>query len=172
MFKGDIRVFGKMISSKQGFKFENDIVTVVLYCCVCSFGCGIGFGYLHRIPTLPFTMGKKISFPAQSRDEAASTHKDGFTEVTQHFSEVTASRRKSLLDSSCFQMLLTFEIKVILVTRSLCLLSFQPFQLLWQMDQSGLSPAHRSALTWLMSWPVYQKVLFNTFNTLSWWKVK
>ncbi|KAM4558863.1 Golgi reassembly-stacking protein 2-like isoform 1-T1 [Odontesthes bonariensis] len=46
-----------------------------------SLGCGIGFGYLHRIPTLPFTMGKKISFPAQTGNEAASTHKDGFTEV-------------------------------------------------------------------------------------------
>ncbi|XP_041857817.1 Golgi reassembly-stacking protein 2 [Melanotaenia boesemani] len=46
-----------------------------------SLGCGIGFGYLHRIPTLPFTKGKKISFPAQTDDEAGSTPKDGFTEV-------------------------------------------------------------------------------------------
>ncbi|CAG5865587.1 unnamed protein product, partial [Menidia menidia] len=48
---------------------------------VGSLGCEIGFGYLHRIPMLPFTKGKKSSFPAPAQDEAASTLKDGFTEV-------------------------------------------------------------------------------------------
>ncbi|XP_026999172.1 Golgi reassembly-stacking protein 2 isoform X2 [Tachysurus fulvidraco] len=31
-----------------------------------SLGCGIGYGYLHRIPTRPFEEGKKISFPAHT----------------------------------------------------------------------------------------------------------
>ncbi|XP_044160748.1 Golgi reassembly-stacking protein 2 isoform X2 [Bufo gargarizans] len=31
-----------------------------------SLGCGIGYGYLHRIPTRPFEEGKKISLPGQS----------------------------------------------------------------------------------------------------------
>ena len=26
-----------------------------------SLGCGIGYGYLHRIPTTPFTEGKSLS---------------------------------------------------------------------------------------------------------------
>uniref|UniRef100_A0A452EKQ0 Golgi reassembly stacking protein 2 n=1 Tax=Capra hircus TaxID=9925 RepID=A0A452EKQ0_CAPHI len=30
-----------------------------------SLGCGIGYGYLHRIPTRPFEEGKKISLPGQ-----------------------------------------------------------------------------------------------------------
>ncbi|XP_061579518.1 Golgi reassembly-stacking protein 2-like [Cololabis saira] len=52
-----------------------------------SLGCGIGFGYLHRIPMLPFTEGKKIHFPAQTPDNnTTSTPKDGFTEV--HLSAV------------------------------------------------------------------------------------
>ncbi|KAM4727812.1 Golgi reassembly-stacking protein 2-like [Anableps anableps] len=46
-----------------------------------SLGCGIGYGYLHRIPTRPFEEGKKISFPANSSTEAVSPLKDGFTEV-------------------------------------------------------------------------------------------
>ncbi|KAG7227567.1 hypothetical protein INR49_005382 [Caranx melampygus] len=48
--------------------------------------CGIGYGYLHRIPTLPFTEGKKISFPPQSPNELNPSPKDGFTEV--HLSAV------------------------------------------------------------------------------------
>ncbi|XP_034740968.1 Golgi reassembly-stacking protein 2-like [Etheostoma cragini] len=48
-----------------------------------SLGCGIGYGYLHRIPILPFGEGKNISFPAQTPSEPA---KDGFTEV--HLSAV------------------------------------------------------------------------------------
>ncbi|XP_045909521.1 Golgi reassembly-stacking protein 2-like isoform X1 [Micropterus dolomieu] len=51
-----------------------------------SLGCGIGYGYLHRIPTLPFEEGKKISFPAQTPSEPAPPQKDGFTEV--HLSAV------------------------------------------------------------------------------------
>lgn len=51
-----------------------------------SLGCGIGYGYLHRIPTLPFAEGKKISFPAQTPNEPAPPPKDGFTEV--HLSAV------------------------------------------------------------------------------------
>ncbi|XP_061588986.1 Golgi reassembly-stacking protein 2-like [Cololabis saira] len=46
-----------------------------------SLGCGIGYGYLHRIPTRPFEEGKKISFPGNSTSEPASPLKDGFTEV-------------------------------------------------------------------------------------------
>lgn len=46
-----------------------------------SLGCGIGYGYLHRIPTRPFEEGKKISFPGNSPCEPASPLKDGFTEV-------------------------------------------------------------------------------------------
>ncbi|KAF3694873.1 Golgi reassembly-stacking protein 2 [Channa argus] len=51
-----------------------------------SLGCGIGYGYLHRIPTLQCSEGKKISFPAQSPYEPAPSPKDGFTEV--HLSAV------------------------------------------------------------------------------------
>ncbi|XP_064863647.1 Golgi reassembly-stacking protein 2-like isoform X3 [Oncorhynchus nerka] len=46
-----------------------------------SLGCGIGYGYLHRIPTQPFEEGKKISFPGQIPSEPVSPLKDGFTEV-------------------------------------------------------------------------------------------
>ncbi|XP_044072678.1 Golgi reassembly-stacking protein 2-like isoform X1 [Siniperca chuatsi] len=51
-----------------------------------SLGCGIGYGYLHRIPTLPSAEGKKISFPPQTPSEPAPPPKDGFTEV--HLSAV------------------------------------------------------------------------------------
>ncbi|XP_030637744.1 Golgi reassembly-stacking protein 2 [Chanos chanos] len=46
-----------------------------------SLGCGIGYGYLHRIPTRPFEEGKKISFPGHPPSEPVSPLKDGFTEV-------------------------------------------------------------------------------------------
>ncbi|XP_028291972.1 Golgi reassembly-stacking protein 2-like [Gouania willdenowi] len=46
-----------------------------------SLGCGIGFGYLHRIPTLPFLEGKKIGFSGKTQNEAALSAQDGFTEV-------------------------------------------------------------------------------------------
>ncbi|XP_048454725.1 Golgi reassembly-stacking protein 2 isoform X3 [Rhincodon typus] len=46
-----------------------------------SLGCGIGYGYLHRIPTRPFAEGKKISLPGQQPGTPASPLKDGFTEV-------------------------------------------------------------------------------------------
>uniref|UniRef100_A0AAX7T973 Golgi reassembly stacking protein 2 n=1 Tax=Astatotilapia calliptera TaxID=8154 RepID=A0AAX7T973_ASTCA len=47
-----------------------------------SLGCGIGYGYLHRIPTLPFAEGKKISLPVQTHYEPPPSPKDGFTEVS------------------------------------------------------------------------------------------
>lgn len=46
-----------------------------------SLGCGIGYGYLHRIPTRPFEEGKKISLPGQVPGAPLSPLKDGFTEV-------------------------------------------------------------------------------------------
>nr|XP_003226213.1 PREDICTED: Golgi reassembly-stacking protein 2 [Anolis carolinensis] len=46
-----------------------------------SLGCGIGYGYLHRIPTRPFEEGKKISLPGQLSSAPISPLKDGFTEV-------------------------------------------------------------------------------------------
>ncbi|KAJ3595720.1 hypothetical protein NHX12_005023 [Muraenolepis orangiensis] len=47
-----------------------------------SLGCGIGYGYLHRIPTRPFEEGKKISFHSNApTSEPSSPLKDGFTEV-------------------------------------------------------------------------------------------
>ncbi|XP_038645411.1 Golgi reassembly-stacking protein 2 isoform X1 [Scyliorhinus canicula] len=54
-----------------------------------SLGCGIGYGYLHRIPTRPFAEGKKISLPGQQPGTPASPLKDGFTEV--QLSAVTPS---------------------------------------------------------------------------------
>ena len=53
-----------------------------------SLGCGVGYGYLHRIPTLPFSEGKKISFPAHTPSEPALPPKDGFTEVTQDVKQI------------------------------------------------------------------------------------
>ncbi len=50
-----------------------------------SLGCGIGYGYLHRIPTRPFEEGKKISFPGHTPSEPTSPLKDGFTEVSMCF---------------------------------------------------------------------------------------
>uniref|UniRef100_A0A8D0C575 Golgi reassembly stacking protein 2 n=1 Tax=Salvator merianae TaxID=96440 RepID=A0A8D0C575_SALMN len=46
-----------------------------------SLGCGIGYGYLHRIPTRPFEEGKKVSLPGQLSTAPVSPLKDGFTEV-------------------------------------------------------------------------------------------
>uniref|UniRef100_A0A8C8VNJ6 Golgi reassembly stacking protein 2 n=1 Tax=Pelusios castaneus TaxID=367368 RepID=A0A8C8VNJ6_9SAUR len=46
-----------------------------------SLGCGIGYGYLHRIPTRPFEEGKKISLPGQLHNAPITPFKDGFTEV-------------------------------------------------------------------------------------------
>ncbi|KAK6302916.1 hypothetical protein J4Q44_G00272710 [Coregonus suidteri] len=47
-----------------------------------SLGCGIGYGYLHRIPTRPFEEGKKISFPDHiPSGEPIRPLKDGFTQV-------------------------------------------------------------------------------------------
>lgn len=52
-----------------------------------SLGCGIGYGYLHRIPTRPFAEGKKINLPGTGT--SVSPLKDGFTEV--QLSAVTAA---------------------------------------------------------------------------------
>uniref|UniRef100_A0A8C5LNB9 PDZ GRASP-type domain-containing protein n=1 Tax=Leptobrachium leishanense TaxID=445787 RepID=A0A8C5LNB9_9ANUR len=46
-----------------------------------SLGCGMGYGYLHRIPTWPFQEGKKISMPDQVPGAPLCPLKDGFTEV-------------------------------------------------------------------------------------------
>ncbi|KAM7380550.1 hypothetical protein PAMP_003837 [Pampus punctatissimus] len=51
-----------------------------------SLGCGIGFGYLHRIPMMQIVEGKKIGFLAQTCSEPALPTKDSFTEV--HLSAV------------------------------------------------------------------------------------
>ncbi|XP_059199671.1 Golgi reassembly-stacking protein 2-like [Centropristis striata] len=51
-----------------------------------SLGCGIGYGYLHRIPTLSCGESRNIRFPARSPSEPATPPKDGFTEV--HLSAV------------------------------------------------------------------------------------
>ncbi|XP_058478118.1 Golgi reassembly-stacking protein 2-like isoform X2 [Solea solea] len=51
-----------------------------------SLGCGIGYGYLHRIPTLLFAEDKKINFPSPTPNEPPSSPKDGFIEV--HLSAV------------------------------------------------------------------------------------
>lgn len=50
-----------------------------------SLGCGIGYGYLHRIPTRPFEEGKKISLPGQMTGTPITPLKDGFTEVRRHY---------------------------------------------------------------------------------------
>lgn len=55
---------------------------VCLFFFFSSLGCGIGYGYLHRIPTRPFEEGKKIHFPGNSQSEPVSPLKDGFTEVS------------------------------------------------------------------------------------------
>jgi hypothetical protein len=46
-----------------------------------SLGCGIGYGYLHQIPSRPFEEGKKISLPGQMTGTLVTPLKDGFTEV-------------------------------------------------------------------------------------------
>ncbi|XP_041806545.1 Golgi reassembly-stacking protein 2-like isoform X2 [Chelmon rostratus] len=46
-----------------------------------SLGCGIGYGYLHRIPSLSFAEGKNTGFLAHTPSEQAPPPKDGFTEV-------------------------------------------------------------------------------------------
>ncbi|KAK1165682.1 Golgi reassembly-stacking protein 2-like isoform X1 [Acipenser oxyrinchus oxyrinchus] len=46
-----------------------------------SLGCGIGYGYLHRIPTRPFEEGKKLTLLGQIPSVPVSPLKDGFTEV-------------------------------------------------------------------------------------------
>lgn len=75
------------------------------YFFVFSLGCGIGYGYLHRVPTLPFVEDKKVSFPARTPSVPAPPAKDGFTEVTRH-----AKQRHNCIIwmSPGFQILWTF----------------------------------------------------------------
>lgn len=63
-----------------------------------SLGCGIGYGYLHRIPTLPHSEEKRMSFPAQASCETTPLLKDGFTEV--HLSAVVPTVPVSLSSSA------------------------------------------------------------------------
>uniref|UniRef100_A0A3Q3LEA4 Golgi reassembly stacking protein 2 n=1 Tax=Mastacembelus armatus TaxID=205130 RepID=A0A3Q3LEA4_9TELE len=63
-----------------------------------SLGCGIGYGYLHRIPTLQVAEGKNISFPAPTPSEPAPPPKDGFTEV--HLSAVIPTIPKAVSSAS------------------------------------------------------------------------
>ncbi|CAJ1079371.1 Golgi reassembly-stacking protein 2-like [Xyrichtys novacula] len=63
-----------------------------------SLGCGIGYGYLHRIPTVPFTKGKRVSFPSRTPNEPAPPSKDGFTEV--HLSAVVPTVPVAVSSSS------------------------------------------------------------------------
>uniref|UniRef100_A0A1A7Z1W8 Golgi reassembly stacking protein 2 n=1 Tax=Iconisemion striatum TaxID=60296 RepID=A0A1A7Z1W8_9TELE len=73
-----------------------------------SLGCGIGYGYLHRIPTRPFEEGKKISFPANSSSEPVSPLKDGFTEV--QLSAVTPPSSTPVVSSSLEDSLASLSI--------------------------------------------------------------
>lgn len=59
--------------------------------CLFSLGCGIGYGYLHRVPT--HSAGKeKTSFPARGVCAAAAPPKDGFTEARLRVDLLKASR--------------------------------------------------------------------------------
>lgn len=69
------------IKSNQVFEGIVWILIIIFLPNYSSLGCGIGYGYLHRIPTRPFEEGKKISFPGNSPSEPVSPLKDGFTEV-------------------------------------------------------------------------------------------
>lgn len=86
--------------------FMHFIQIYVLYFCPFSLGCGIGYGYLHRIPTLPFSEGKKISFPAHGPIEPGPPPKDGFTEVAQHRKQRNNSIQTKIL--FWFRILWTF----------------------------------------------------------------
>ncbi|XP_008326857.1 Golgi reassembly-stacking protein 2 isoform X3 [Cynoglossus semilaevis] len=63
-----------------------------------SLGCGIGYGYLHRIPTLPYEEGKRLSLPLQTPSELPASPQDGFTEV--HLSAVVPTVPVALSSSS------------------------------------------------------------------------
>jgi len=47
-----------------------------------SIGCGIGYGYLHRIPTIPFTEGKNISVQQVPSTPSAPAPVDGYTDIS------------------------------------------------------------------------------------------
>ncbi|CAN9497771.1 unnamed protein product [Ophioblennius macclurei] len=79
-----------------------------------SLGCGIGYGYLHRIPTLPFTEGKKMGFSSRLSSEASPSPTDGFTEV--HLSAVVptlpvvVSSGSSVLEQSLAGLSVTTDV--------------------------------------------------------------
>lgn len=93
--KADLNLFlkhedkgGKLKVSDQvdvkWFSLVNTVYILSVLFPFSSLGCGIGYGYLHRIPTRPFEEGKKISFPGTSSSEPVSPLKDGFTEVRMY----------------------------------------------------------------------------------------
>lgn len=121
--------------------------------CLLSLGCGIGCGYLHRVPTLPFG---EDGTSAPSAPPAPL--KDGFTEVTRH---VMLTENISLYE--CHENIYWNE--VIVVSRSISLLSFQLFRLpclrLHRVQQSSLSPARPSALAWPLWLAICRQVRFH-----------
>ncbi|XP_078715226.1 Golgi reassembly-stacking protein 2-like isoform X2 [Lampetra fluviatilis] len=68
-----------------------------------SLGCGIGYGYLHRIPTRPFTEGKLIS------PSTTTSAKDGFTEVSLSAANSLLSSPTPVNVSSTPTMLITMS---------------------------------------------------------------
>lgn len=72
--------------------------------CLFSLGCGIGYGYLHRVPT--HSAGKEeTSVPARgvgAAAAAAAPPKDGFTEVRLRLDRLKASRDQHLLTPARF----------------------------------------------------------------------
>ncbi|KAF7668761.1 hypothetical protein LDENG_00283950 [Lucifuga dentata] len=68
-----------------------------------SLGCGIGYGYLHRIPTLTSATSKNISCPAQTPREPLPPPTDGFTEV--HLSAVVPTVPVSTISAELEQRL-------------------------------------------------------------------
>jgi len=71
---------------------------VVSFICdaLCSLGCGIGYGYLHRIPTVPFTQGKTLNVqhampPPASGDAVIDFSKPVPPASTSGFAEVSGA---------------------------------------------------------------------------------
>lgn len=116
--------------------------------CLLSLGCGIGCGYLHRVPTLPFG---EDSTSAPSAPPAPL--KDGFTEVTRH-----AMLTKNMSLYECHENMYWNE--AIVVSRSVSLLSFQLLPCL-RLQQSSLSPARPLALAWPLWLMICRRVRFH-----------
>jgi len=66
-------------------------------------GCGIGYGYLHRIPTLPFSMNLKSADSCcgqpKSHETGATNHFPEMTNVTDGFSEIVLTDEKVTKDT-------------------------------------------------------------------------